>query len=64
MLFDGRLSDAAALTLLRRVGARYLLADCEPGFDPTTLGPLVVARHRFGCVGVYELAVPNDAASL
>jgi hypothetical protein len=63
-LFSGRMSGSAGRSFLRSVGARYLLADCEPGFNPTWLGPLLVSERRFGCVRVYELAVPNRAKPL
>lgn len=63
-LFAGRLTGAAGRSFLREVGARYLLADCEPSFNPATLGPIVVSARRFGCVEVLELAVPNRARPL
>lgn len=63
-LFTGQLSGSSGRAFLREVGARYLLADCEPGFDPVWLGSLLVSRHQFGCVSVYELAVPNKASAL
>jgi hypothetical protein len=63
-LFGGRLSASAERSFLRQVGARYLLADCERGFDPASLGSLLVAQRRFGCVDAYELAVPNRAKPL
>jgi hypothetical protein len=46
---------------VRQVGARYVLADCDARFNPSWLRPLVVAEWRFGCVAVYQLAVPNRA---
>jgi len=63
-LFSGRLTGNAARALLQSVGARYILADCEPGFAPTWLGSLLVAEHHFGCVRVYELAVGSNSAQL
>lgn len=63
-LFSGRLSGLAGQRFLRKVGARYILADCEPGFDPTWLGKLKVSERAFGCVKVYELAVGSHAAAL
>lgn len=63
-LFDGQLGGAAGRAFLRQVGARFLMADCESGFDPSWLGSLLVSERRFGCVAVYRLAVPNAAAPL
>jgi hypothetical protein len=63
-LFDGGVSGTAGRDLLRQVGARYLLADCEPGFHPSLLGRLLIGERRFGCVDVYELNVPNRALPL
>ncbi len=55
-LFSGRQSPVWTQALLRRIGARYVLADCEPRFGPLQLGRLLRSEHRFGCVAVYELA--------
>lgn len=62
--FSGRLTPAEAQSFLRRAGARYLLSDCEPHFDPAHLGSLVVSQRRFGCVAVYRLAIRNGVAAL
>lgn len=62
-LFAGRLPAGAAQTLLRRVGARYLLDDCERGLYRAGLGTLLVSERKFGCVIVYKLRVRADAAA-
>lgn len=64
VLFSGRLSAVSGRRFLRQVGARYILADCEPGFAPSWLGPLLRNEHRFGCVTVYELNIPAKSATL
>jgi len=64
-LFAGRLRSAAARELVRRVGARFLLADCAERRDlAPLLGPVLRAAHRFGCASVYELDVPAVPALL
>lgn len=63
-LFDGQLSPVAGRAFLSQVGARYILADCQPGFDPTWLAPLVATERSFGCVTVYELRSAPPAAAL
>lgn len=63
-LFAGQPSGVAGRALLRQIGARYLVVDCEPGFAPGWLSPLLVSERSFGCVHVYELKVPNRARPL
>jgi len=63
-LFAGRLSAPRAQAFLRRVGARYLLADCETHFDPSRLGSLLLAKRQFGCVTVDELDINTRTAAL
>jgi hypothetical protein len=63
-LFGGRMTSLAERSFLREVGARYLLADCERDFEPASVGPLLVGGRRFGCVDVYQLAVPSRAKPL
>ena len=57
-LFTGQMPPAAARRFVRRVGASYLLTDCQTSkvdLEPL-LGDLVERTHRFGCAAVYELA--------
>lgn len=55
-LFAGRTSGVAALELVRRSGARYLLADCGTGFSPPeALAGVLSEAIRFGCAVVYEV---------
>lgn len=59
-LFAGRLPAGAAQALVRRVGARFVLADCAERRDlAPLLGPVLRAVHRFGCASIYELDVPT-----
>jgi hypothetical protein len=52
-LFLGGLSASAARALVRKTGARFLLADCEtrPGLR-RDLDAIVEESHRFGCASV------------
>ncbi len=64
-LFAGRLPNSTAQALVRRVGARFLLADCAERRDLAPLLRHVLrAVHRFGCASVYELDVPAVPALL
>jgi hypothetical protein len=59
-LFDGRLSRAQALALVRVSKAAYLLSDCRSGradIQPL-LGEVIVSVRRFGCATVYEVGPP------
>ena len=42
--------------MVRRIGAPWLLTDCDrqPDLEPL-LGDLVTRRNRFGCASVYEV---------
>ncbi len=63
-LFSGTLSVAQARRFLLGVGARYVLADCEPRFGAAQLGALLVSEHSFGCVTVYQLAIETTVSTL
>jgi hypothetical protein len=63
-LFGEGLSSQAARNFLYQVGARYLLADCEPGFSVARPEPLIVKQQHFGCVAVYQLAVRDKTGAL
>lgn len=59
-LFDGRLSRARAVQLVRVSKAAFLVSDCRPGranLQPL-LGALIVRVRRFGCATVYEVGPP------
>jgi hypothetical protein len=59
-LFTGQLRPPAAQSLVRRSGARFVLADCRTTFDLSrALRPLLVSVHRFGCASVYEVNAPG-----
>ncbi len=59
-LFRGRLSPAAAQTVVRDSGVRFLLASCSRHVDlRRLLKSLVVSFRRFGCADVYELERPS-----
>ena len=55
-LFTGELPPPEARALVRRTGARFLVADCEgrPSLE-AALRPLLARMRRFGCATVYEL---------
>jgi hypothetical protein len=60
-LFAGEMESSEARRLVRRSGARFLLADC--GTSPrlaAELAPLIRARRRFGCAAVLELTGFED----
>jgi hypothetical protein len=55
-LFTGRLPPAQARDLVRRTGARFVLADCHARADLSRLlGAAVGAPRRFGCAAVYAV---------
>jgi hypothetical protein len=55
-LASGTLSTRAAIDLVRRSGATYVLMGCGDGRDlAEVLLPIVISTHRFGCATVYEL---------
>ena len=55
-LFDGRLRPSAARSLVKRIGAAVLIADCEhPRSLNRALGAMVAVTQRFGCARVYLL---------
>jgi hypothetical protein len=55
-LFRGQDTPAQARAVVRRSGARFLLASCATHSDlQRLLGRLVVSTTRFGCATVYEL---------
>ena len=55
-LFSGRMAPAEAQAMVRRIGAPWLLTDCDRQTDlEPLLGALVTRRHRFGCASVYEV---------
>jgi hypothetical protein len=57
-LFTGRLSTAAARTLVARSGARFLLGDCRsrPAAVTAQLAGLTVSERHFGCATVWQLS--------
>jgi len=60
-LFDGRLSRAQAVALVRVSKAAFLVSDCRRGradLQPL-LGGLIVRVWRFGCATVYEVGRPG-----
>jgi hypothetical protein len=59
-LLDGTLPADIARTLVRSSGARFVLADCQAaGALTSTLAPITVSVHRFGCASVYEIDAPG-----
>ena len=59
-LFNGLLRAAAAQTLVRQTGARFVLADCKTKADMRKLlRPMTRSVHSFGCAAVYELDTPG-----
>jgi hypothetical protein len=58
LVFDEELPTSAARWIVQRIGARFLLADCDtrPDMD-AVLAPLTQSVHRFGCAAVYTLRV-------
>jgi hypothetical protein len=61
MLFRGTMSRAQARTFVRRSGARFLLASCQPHANlQRLLGSTAIAVHRFGCVDVYDLGPAGE----
>jgi hypothetical protein len=59
-LFGGRLPPTAASEMIRRSGARFVLADCRS--QATSMGalaPLASSVRRFGCASVYLVAAPG-----
>lgn len=64
-LFGGRIGAAPAQEMLRQIGARYVLADCDVSRDMTPiLGHLLLSRHQFGCASVYELRLNGRSGML
>jgi len=51
-LFSGRLAPDRARALIRRSGARFLLADCQGRADLRRLG---LPARRYGCATVYRV---------
>ena len=61
-LFRGHERPALAQSFVSATGARILLADCSKRRDLTReLGPLLRAKHRFGCARVYVVAPGRSA---
>ncbi len=55
-LFDGLIAPAAARSLVRVSGARFVLSDCQvTGNLAAALAPITVSVRRFGCADVYEI---------
>jgi hypothetical protein len=55
-LFNGSLGPAAARSLVRSSGARFVLADCRTSADMgKLLGPVIRSTQAFGCAAVYEV---------
>lgn len=55
-LFNGRLSDSAAVELVRGSGARFLYADCGHRADLTgALRGLLASKRQLGCATLYEV---------
>lgn len=52
---DDRLRRRAAQSLLRRTGARFILAPCRSRNLGRTLGRMLVSARRFGCLRVYKV---------
>lgn len=63
-LLGGRLGPARTRALARAVGASYWLSDCQPRDLRPLLGPLLRSERRFGCVVVYQLALPGRNGEL
>jgi hypothetical protein len=60
-LFLGTTSRVQARTFVRRSGARFLLASCQPHANlKRLLGSTVIAVHRFGCADVYDLGPAGE----
>jgi hypothetical protein len=58
-LFAGAFDARTAQSLVRRSGARLVLADCaHPAPLAPRLGTTIVAIHRFGCASVYVVRAP------
>ena len=61
-LFDGSMTRAQARRFVRRSGARFLLASCQPHVNMRRLlGSMIVDVHRFGCADVYDLGQAGKA---
>ena len=61
-LFRGHERPGLAQSFVSATGARILLADCSKRRDLTReLGPLLRAKHRFGCARVYVVAPGRSA---
>jgi hypothetical protein len=61
-LFDGSMTRAQARRFVRRSGARFVLASCQPHVNlRRLLGSLIVDEHRFGCADVYDLGQAGKA---
>jgi hypothetical protein len=59
-LFDGSLAPRAARAFVRRVAARFVLADCATAANmERILAPMLIGVQRFGCAAVYEVDVPG-----
>jgi hypothetical protein len=55
-LFTGGLSAPEARRIVLDSGARFVLADCRPTVNLTSLlGPIVKSLHTFGCARVYSV---------
>jgi hypothetical protein len=55
-LFDGRLAGPDAVALVRRSGARFLLADCHQHGPALSSLDLIIDTRRFGCASVYRVS--------
>ncbi len=58
-LFDGSIAPAAARSVVKASGARFVLSDCQvTGNLASALAPITVSVRRFGCAKVYEVNGP------
>jgi hypothetical protein len=55
-LMSGKMTPVQARAFVRATGARFVLTDCEDPIDlRSTLAPMLVSVHSFGCSAVYEV---------
>jgi hypothetical protein len=61
-LLDGTIAADQVRRIVNRLGARFVLADCQTAADlPAVLGPIASSVTRFGCATVYRLRAPGPA---